>query len=290
MRRRLRRNAPSASSRPRSPPPTPARSRRARSPGAPTEVFGSWRAETTLAAARWVSHLLQSQTGDVALIAEHERSLLDTTLDATDVARQGFQEASPLVPALQVLPLALATVWEPLDVYALLQFLSHPICPVPAYAHRPLAELVADWSGDRRSALARSIAQDRVASSRQRGGRSGGRGVLARAPTLPSGTGRPPGGACRRARRIRDFFGAGLADQDPIRSRSSAAGYAQAAAVTAALEAMIAQAETTIAPAALKALVSQCTGQGAPNFAMDAQAGRVPAVTDPGALIDPSNA
>ncbi|MCC7082280.1 MAG: PD-(D/E)XK nuclease family protein [Burkholderiales bacterium] len=245
------------------------------------------RAETTLAAARWVAHLLHSQPGDIALIAEHERALLDTTLDATDVARQGFAEPSPLTPALQVLPLALATVWEPLDVYALLQFLSHPISPIPGYARWPLAELVADCpgiGGPRWLEALRKIEQrhpDAAAQIRE------AVAFWVEHPRYRPDEGAPLAALAERTRRVCDFFGMRLADPDPIRSRSSAGGYAQAVAVAAALETMRAQGESTIAPPALGALVSRCTGQGAPHVALDAQAGRVASVSHPGALIEP---
>ena len=105
------------------------------------------RAETGLVAARWVAQTFTLREEEVAIVAEQDRSLLDATLDAVDIARQGFQDSSPLAPALQVLPLALATIWEPLDVYALLQFLSHPIGQVPGYARRRLAEVIAERPG-----------------------------------------------------------------------------------------------------------------------------------------------
>ena len=105
------------------------------------------RAETRLVASRWLTWDLASHQNSVAIIAEKHRSLVDATLDAVDVPRQGFQESSSLVPALQVLPLALTTVWEPLDVYALLQFLSHPIGPMPRYARWRLAKTIAECPG-----------------------------------------------------------------------------------------------------------------------------------------------
>ncbi len=105
------------------------------------------RAETRLVAARWAAQAFSSREREIAIVAEQDRSLLDATLDASDIARQGFQDSSPLAPALQVLPLALATIWEPLDVYALLQFLSHQIGPVPGYARRRLAEVIAERPG-----------------------------------------------------------------------------------------------------------------------------------------------
>lgn len=44
----------------------------------------------------------------------------------------GFlSDASAFRPTLQVLPLALEILWEPLNFYGLLQFLTHPICSGP---------------------------------------------------------------------------------------------------------------------------------------------------------------
>src|SRR5690606_13214151 len=87
-----------------------------------------------------------------------------------------------------------------------------------------------------------------------------------------------------RTRAVRDYFAARLADKDPIRSAASATGYAQAGAVAAALDALAGQGESSITPVELEALISQCTARGAPNFAMHAQVGCVPAASDPGAL------
>jgi RecB family exonuclease len=90
-----------------------------------------------------------------------------------------------------------------------------------------------------------------------------------------------------RTRGVRDYFGVRLADQDPIQRAANATGYRQAITVTLALEALIAQGESSITPMELEALVSHCTGRGAPNFAMYAQVGCVPSASDPGALVEP---
>ena len=245
------------------------------------------RAETGLIAARWVAHKLASPLAGLSIVAEKSRSLLDATLDAADVARQGFQDPSPLAPALQVLPLALATVWEPLDVYALLQFLSHPIGPVPGYARRRLGEVVAQFPGIGGPRWREAVEE-----------------IVRRHPELAADLprslafwveharyapelGAPISALLERTRAIRDYFGARLAGQDANRSASAATGFAQASAVTAALETLAAQGEAVIVPTELEALVAQCTARGAPNFAMHAQVGSVPSVSDPGALVEP---
>ncbi len=245
------------------------------------------RAETGLVAARWVAHDLAAPQQMVAIVAEQSRSLLDATLDAADVARQGFQDESPLVPALQVLPLALATVWEPLDVYALLQFLSHPVGPVPVYARRRLAEVVAQFpgiGGPRWREAVEEIAlrhPERAADLRQ------ALEFWVEHTRYGPEQGAPISALLERTGAIRDYFGARLADQDANRRAAAATGLTQAAAVTAALERLAAQGESSIFPAELEALVTQCTAPGAPNFAMHAQVGSVPSVSDPGALVEP---
>ena len=244
------------------------------------------RAETGLVAARWVARTITSRQEEVAIVAEQGRSLLDATLDAVDLARQGFQDANPLVPALQVLPLALATVWEPLDVYALLQFLSHPIGPVPSYARRRLAGVVAECpgiAGPRWREVIDEIERlhpDRAADVRK------AVAFWIEHPRYSPAQGAPLTVLLERTRGIRDYFGARLADQDPIQRAASATGYGQAVTVAAAFEALAAQGESSITPMELEALVAQCTGRGSPNFAMEAQVGCVPSVSDPGALIE----
>ena len=245
------------------------------------------RAETGLVAARWVANDLASPREGVAIVAEQSRSLLDATLDAADVARQGFQDPSPLAPALQVLPLALATVWEPLDVYALLQFLSHPIGPVPGYARRRLAEVVAQFPGIGgprwREAVEEIVRRhpERAADLRQ------ALAFWVEHTRYDPEQGAPISALLERTRAIRDYFGARLAGQDANRSAAAATGFAQAAAVTAALETLAAQGSASIAPTELEALVAQCTARGAPNFAMHAQVGCVRSVSDSGALVEP---
>jgi RecB family exonuclease len=245
------------------------------------------RAETCLVAARWVAQTFTSRQEEVAIVAGQDRSLLDATLDAVDIARQGFQDSSPLVPALQVLPLALATVWEPLDVYALLQFLSHPIGPVPGYASRRLAEVIAECpgiGGPRWREVIEEIEKlypERAADLRK------ALAFWVEHPRYSPSHGAPLTVLLERTRGVRDYFSARFSDQDPIQSAASATGYRQAIAVSAALEALAAQGESSITPVELEALISHCTARGAPNFAMQAQVGCVPSVSDPGALVEP---
>lgn len=244
------------------------------------------RAETGLLAARWVTQMLTAHEQEIAIVVEQDRSLLDATFDAADVPRQGCPDASPLVPALQVLPLALAIIWEPLDVYALLEFLSHPIGPVPGYVRGPLAEVIAKHPGVGGPRWRETIEDlgrqypDCVAEIRH---------TLASwidHPRYSPMDGAPIAMVLERVRRARDYFQAGLHDQNSVLSLANATGYRQAKTVAVALEALVTQGETSITPVAVQTLVAQCTGRGAPNFTMDAQVGRVPSVSNPAAVIE----
>lgn len=245
------------------------------------------RAETGLLAARWVADLLAAAPPqDVAIVAEHARSLLDATLDGANVARQGLQDASPLAPALQVLPLALTTAWQPLDVHALLQFLSHPIGPIPGHARRRLAEVVAESPGIGgprwKEAVGKIIEGNPERAEELRGALAFWFGR----PRFDPGAGAPLEALLEKARAIGAHFAARLAHPDPHRRAAAATGLAQATAVTAALEALATQGAATLPRAGLDALVAQCTGRGAANPALHAEVGRAAAVSDPAALIE----
>ena len=247
------------------------------------------RAETDLVAARWVAHAMTSQDKDVALVAEYERSLLDSTFDAVNIARQGFQDSSPLVPALQVLPLAYATIWDPLDVFALLQFLSHPIGPMPGYARRRLAEVIAECPGIGGPLWRATVTEleelhpERATEIREEVT------LWIEQPRFSPVPGAPISFVIERTKAVRDNFSVRLTDDDPNRAAASASGYAQTVLMLTTLDALVAQGESSITPAELQALVSQCTARGVPNFVMDAQVGRVASVSDPGALVEPFN-
>jgi len=244
-------------------------------------------ADTGLVAARWIAHAFASRQGEVAIVAERNRSLLDATFDAVDIARQGLQDPNSFVPALQVLPLALAVVWEPLDVYALLEFLTHPIGPVPGYARRRLAETIAESPGIGGPRWLDTIAEierrvpERAADTRK------AIAFWAEHPRYSPAQGAPLTVLIERSRGIRDYYAARLADQDPVRSAAAGTGYAQTSAVTAALETFAAQGQGSLSREALQALVSQCTAGGARNSAMHAQVGCVPSACEPGAMIEP---
>jgi ATP-dependent helicase/nuclease subunit B len=83
----------------------------------------------------------------LAILAENRGDILDEALEQTNSPRLGFKSLSPWRPIFQVLPLAFELLWEPLNPTALLQFLSHPVGPIPRRLREPLAQVVADIPG-----------------------------------------------------------------------------------------------------------------------------------------------
>src|SRR3546814_1158571 len=86
---------------------------------------------------------------------------LDHLLEGAGLARNGFVTPSAFRPSLQVLPLVMGLIWEPLDIHAALEFLSHPVCPVPRYARERLAEQMALCPGLHRASFGQAIADIR---------------------------------------------------------------------------------------------------------------------------------
>ncbi len=83
---------------------------------------------------------------DAMILVGGSGSLWDEACVSQGVPRPAAFGWSPSRPALQVFPLALALHRDPLDVEALLAFLTHPICPL-GYERRFFAEAVAADGG-----------------------------------------------------------------------------------------------------------------------------------------------
>ncbi len=80
-------------------------------------------------------------------IANRDGIILDNAFERVGLPRAGFQHCSPFRAASQVLKLALALIWEPLDPHRLLQFLIHPVSPLSWFVRSRLAEAVAAEPG-----------------------------------------------------------------------------------------------------------------------------------------------
>jgi RecB family exonuclease len=87
------------------------------------------------------------QKADLALLTGPNGDRFDEALESVAEARCGFENASHWRPVLQVLPLAMNLLWQPPDPYLLLQFLNHPMGPLPKRFRKKLAAAVLDAPG-----------------------------------------------------------------------------------------------------------------------------------------------
>ena len=93
-------------------------------------------------------HLLSNrQKTNPVVLTGNSGMRLDEALEGVDEARCGFENASNWRPVLQIMPLALNLIWEPLDPYLLLQFLNHPVGPMPKRFRARLAASVLEAPG-----------------------------------------------------------------------------------------------------------------------------------------------
>lgn len=241
-------------------------------------------AETAGLAAAWAA----TQLGDGAsglLVAPAQGARLDATLAGAGLPRQGFTQASAFRPTLQVLPLALEIIWDPINFYGLVQFLTHPVCPIPGFARRALAGKIADRPGIGGRAWERvleTIAEhygDKAAEVRQLI-----RDWLEHARYSPQEKA-PIQAVIGRVERVGRYFQDRLMVADPARRLANNAGFAQCRACAQSLRGLAGQGVESIGQRQLQILVQQATAQGSDNPMLAAQVGASGAITHPGAAV-----
>ena len=98
--------------------------------------------------AQAVAECLRGIDPDSAVVVAPQHGvMLDNALERGGLPRAGFRHRSRLRPTPQVLKLALALLWEPLDPHLLLQFLLHPVGPLPRDIRSTLADAVSQSPG-----------------------------------------------------------------------------------------------------------------------------------------------
>jgi hypothetical protein len=93
------------------------------------------------------NHSTYNSSTQYAILAEHESEYLDTAFEQLGGARQNQSDNSPWRPAFQVLPLCFEILWVPLNPFALFEFLSLSVGPIPARLRTKLADCVANAPG-----------------------------------------------------------------------------------------------------------------------------------------------
>ena len=220
----------------------------------------------------------QQDRGQTVVIASRDGIVLDNALERVGLPRVGFQHYSPFRAASQVLKLALALVWAPLDPHRLLQFLIHPVSPLKWDVRAQLAEAVASEPGIGGPAWQQALAN--VDASREE---------IAFWVTPERF---PTQGASietlrERARRCAAWLGRRLsAIEDHEAISVYRAAYAQARAFVSAIDRLVAAGRQQIAKIETDRLIDEAT-RSLPDESAFAEAGHVPATNDPGSVSQP---
>lgn len=223
---------------------------------------------------------------DGLIVSPAEGALLDGIVVAADGARQGFRDASPFRPTLQVLPLALEIIWEPLNFYGLLQFLTHPVCPVPAYARRKLAGKLADKPGIGGESWESVLKEIDEHYAERAGDMRKTIKLWVEHFRYEQESGAPIDEVLARVKRLTEYFRARLADTDRAARVAFNAGFGQCKACGDALDGLLKQGVTTIRLRQLQKLVAQATAHGSENPMLEPEVGSLMSVTDPAAAIE----
>jgi len=244
------------------------------------------RAETRYLASAWLATQIDGSCSFL-LVATSDAARLDATLTSANRPRQGLSESSAFRPTLQVLPLALEILWEPLNFFGFVQFLTHPVCPVPGYARRKLAEVVADAPGiggkGWRQVLAEIDAHygEKIAPSVRTK-----INLWLEHPRYSLDSGVPINVVLTRVDCLADFFRARLGDSDTASRMAFQAGFSQCRACAEALRFLEAQGVANIRPRQLQKLVAQATAHGTDNPLLFAEVGAQRAIKHPGAAVE----
>jgi len=97
------------------------------------------------AVASWLK--VADATGDIALLCQQDTTQLDQALHAQAQSATGQSMTSAQLGVFQLLPLVLENLWKPVRIDRLMELLSVPLSPVPAFAARRLIKAVAKKPG-----------------------------------------------------------------------------------------------------------------------------------------------
>ncbi|MCV2356551.1 PD-(D/E)XK nuclease family protein [Paucibacter sp. B2R-40] len=248
------------------------------------------RAESALASSQWVANKLVNDPAAadrIAIVAEQHGTLLDAALEGAGGARLGLGQASTFRPAFQLVPLALRVLTDPVDFGILLQFLTHPICPIPGSSRRQLAQRLAGTPGIGGESWEQLLLE--LANAEEPGyeARLAELRYWLEHPRYPREAGLPLSVLVERTSRIAQFFDSGASNPDLSRRAAMMTGRELALSLEVTLQALLTQGSETISAPALDKLVVQSMGSGLSNPHQFAQAGAAATVSTPAALIEP---
>jgi len=229
---------------------------------------------------------------DTVLIAERDGIILDNALERVGLPRCGFQHYTRSRGVTEVVRLALALLWSPLDPHRLLQFLVHPVGPLARSARSRLAEAVAAQPGVGGPAWTEAL--EAIAARQRERGATAAEVADLRAeieywlagPRFPPEQGAPMEVLIERTRRCAEWIARRLHALERAEQPLFSAAFAQAQALGDGLARLGEGGRLRLPRLELERLVDEVTAD-APDPATFQEAGRAPATTDPGAVSVP---
>ena len=114
--------------------------------------FSILKASSAADSSDWLAHycykkVIAHSDYQVGLLSEASKEQLDLSFERLGLCPPALGERSALRPIMQVLPLVMSLIWSPLNPKRLLEFLSHPVAPIPRGIRKSLAKVVADNPG-----------------------------------------------------------------------------------------------------------------------------------------------
>ena len=247
------------------------------------------RGETTILTARWISETM-TQSGDHALlVATSEAAATDAYLASANHPRQGLSEASVFRPALQLLPLVLDLLWNPLNFNSLIQFLTHPICPLRSKVRRRLAEIQSQYPGiggprwQHEKLAIQEEAGEQAAQIRD------AIEFWVEHPRFDPSSGVPTATVLERIQKLAEYFRNCPSDASEARHFAYMVGYNQCMTFCESLGRLLGQEVESLRPRQLEQLAAQATAHGSNNPLRVAEVGAIPCITHPGAVTQPNN-
>jgi ATP-dependent helicase/nuclease subunit B len=240
--------------------------------------------------------LLRAGTEEAVVIAERDGIIVDNALERVGLPRAGFAHYSRFRAVTQALKLALGLVWDPVSPHLLLQFLLHPVGPLPSHVRAALADAVAAEPGVGGHAWREAVRRiGEAAARRERDAGPAARSAGASgAETLRDeirywleceryapATGAPIAVLIERVERVTTWLAGRL--HGAARSVDAdlyAAANAQGEALIAALSSFAERGARSVARIALEQLVDEVASRGT-DPAIFAQANHVAATTAP---------
>ena len=230
------------------------------------------------------------QLGETVLIAERDGIILDNALERVGLPRCGFQHYTRSRGVTEVMRLGLALIWTPVDPHRLLQFLVHPVGPLPRRVRGRLADVVAARPGV--GGAAWRAALDEIAARQRESGATEAQAAALRAeidywlagPRYSPEEGAPLDVLMERTRRCVEWIGRRLRTVEGHAEQTLfAAALGQGEALTDGLTRLRDDGRARLPRMELERLVDEVTAD-APDPATFQEAGRVPAASDPSAV------